>query len=50
MDLKRRFLYRVQRLFVYWGLLEHPYGREYAKDRYTPLGNYSDGPPANERT
>ena len=39
MELRRRVLYRVHRLFVYWGLVDHPYGREYAKAHYTPLGN-----------
>jgi len=29
---------RLHRLFVRWGLLKHPYGREYAKQRYTVFG------------
>jgi hypothetical protein len=29
---------RLHRSLVYWGLLKHPYGREYAKQHYTPTG------------
>jgi hypothetical protein len=29
---------RLHRMLVYWGLLKHPYGREYAKQQYTPTG------------
>jgi len=42
MEFRRRVLYRVHRLFVYWGLVDHPYGREYAKAHYTPFGTLVD--------
>jgi hypothetical protein len=38
MALRRRVVYRVTGLFVRWGLVSHPYGREYARERYTLTG------------
>lgn len=38
MSLRKRLGLRLHRALLYWGLLEHPYGREHAKERYTPLG------------
>jgi hypothetical protein len=29
---------RLVNLFAYWGLIEHPYGREYVRERYTITG------------
>jgi hypothetical protein len=34
----RRLVHRITGLFVRWGLLKHPYGREYARQRYTLTG------------
>jgi|GEM_PF-1439773 hypothetical protein len=42
MDLRKRLGLRLHRALLYWGLLEHPRGRDYAKERYTPLGGESD--------
>lgn len=36
--IRRRLLQRVHRIFVYWGLVKHPFGREYVKETYTPSG------------
>ena len=38
MALRSRFVFRVTGLFVRWGLISHPYGREYARERYTLTG------------
>ena len=38
MELRKRLGLRLHRALLYWGLLDHPRGREYAKARYTPLG------------
>jgi hypothetical protein len=38
MAFRRRVVYRVTGLFVRWGLIGHPYGREYARERYTLTG------------
>lgn len=35
---RQRTIHRLTGLFVRWGLLEHPYGREYAKERYSLTG------------
>jgi hypothetical protein len=36
--IRRRIIHRLTGLFVRWGLVEHPYGREYAVERYTVTG------------
>ena len=33
---------RVYRFLVRWGLLEHPYGEEYAQERFTGFGGDKD--------
>lgn len=38
MRLRRRFINRLTGLFVRWGIISHPYGREYAKENYTLTG------------
>jgi len=38
MGLRKRLGLRLHRALLYWGLLEHPCGREYAKEQYTPFG------------
>ncbi|WP_152042021.1 hypothetical protein [Salinigranum salinum] len=38
MRLSRRLTGRLIRLFVRWGLIKHPYGREYAREQYTLTG------------
>jgi len=38
MRLYRRIVQRITGLFVRWGVISHPYGREYARERYTLLG------------
>ena len=32
---------RLTRAMTYWGLLKHPYGQRYARDRYTKTGGES---------
>ncbi|OAQ54125.1 hypothetical protein HTG_00930 [Natrinema mahii] len=48
MSLRKRLGLRLHRALLYWGLLDHPYGREYAKERYTPLGGESEEYSLNE--
>jgi hypothetical protein len=38
MAVRNRVLNRVTGLFVRWDLIEHPYGREYARERYSLTG------------
>ncbi|WP_318568913.1 hypothetical protein [Salinigranum marinum] len=38
MRLYRRIVQRITGLFVRWGVISHPYGREYARERYTLSG------------
>lgn len=38
MALRQRTIHRLTGLFARWGLIEHPYGREYARERYTITG------------
>ena len=33
---------RLIRAFTYWGLLKHPFGREYARAQYGPLGGTTE--------
>jgi hypothetical protein len=44
MKLRKRIVLRIVRIFVYWGLIRHPYGREYAQWRYTPTGGFIEEP------
>lgn len=37
-----RAVLRLHGLFVRWGLLDHPYGREYARTHYTVTGRRRD--------
>jgi hypothetical protein len=37
----RRVLTRVIGFLVRWGLLEHPYGREYAREQYSLTGRHA---------
>ena len=41
MIVRRVLVTRLHRLLLYWGLLSHPYGREYVRERYTPTGGRS---------
>lgn len=34
---------RLQCAFIRWGLLKHPYGREYAREHYTLSGKFVPG-------
>jgi hypothetical protein len=38
MAVRNRVLNRVTGLFVRWDLIKHPYGREYARERYSFTG------------
>ena len=38
MELRRRAIHRLTGLFVRWDLVEHPYGRDYAKEQYSLTG------------
>jgi hypothetical protein len=38
MELRRRAIHRLTRLFVRWNLISHPYGREYARNQFTLTG------------
>ena len=49
---QRSFVHRVTGLFVRWGLVRHPYGREYATEQYTLTGQRMppiDAVPAERR-
>lgn len=48
MSLQKRLGLRLHRALLYWGLLDHPYGREYAKERYTPFGGEREEYVTNE--
>lgn len=36
--IRRRLICRLQRFLSYWGVLSHPYGREYVTEKYTAMG------------
>jgi hypothetical protein len=38
MAVRNRVLNRITGLFVRWDLIKHPYGREYARERYSFTG------------
>jgi hypothetical protein len=38
MVLRYRAVHRLTGLMVRWGIIDHPYGQEYAKQRYTFTG------------
>lgn len=38
MVLRHRAVHRLTGLLVRWGMLDHPYGQEYARERYTVTG------------
>lgn len=40
MTLRRWLTLRLHRALVYHGLLKHPYGIEYAREKYTPTGGW----------
>jgi len=42
MSIRRRIVFRLHRCLLYWGLLDHPHGRHYVKDHYTPLGGNAE--------
>jgi hypothetical protein len=48
--LRKRFVHRLTGLFVRWGMLKHPYGREYARERYSVTGRRVPEIEATERT
>ena len=37
-----KLIHRLQRLFIRWGVIKHPYGREYAKEHIGLFGGYRD--------
>lgn len=41
MTLRQRVTFRLVRALHYYGVLKHPYGRDYARQRYTPFGGES---------
>lgn len=38
MRLRDRLTFRAVRAAAFHGVVKHPYGREYARQQYTPLG------------
>lgn len=38
MSIRKRALGRIERTMTYWGLLKHPFGREYVREHYSPTG------------
>ncbi|GAB3037479.1 hypothetical protein [Natronobiforma cellulositropha] len=48
MSFRTRLTLRLHRLLVYWGLLKHPFGRDYVAEHYTPTGGQST--PAGDET
>jgi hypothetical protein len=44
MELRRRAVHRLTGLFVRWDLIEHPYGRDYARERYSLTGRRRSEP------
>ncbi|ACM58419.1 hypothetical protein Hlac_2859 [Halorubrum lacusprofundi ATCC 49239] len=38
MDIRRRTLFRFQRLCYRWKLLKHPYGYDYVRQQYSLTG------------
>lgn len=38
MSVRKRALGRIERAMTYWGLLKHPFGREYVREHYSPTG------------
>lgn len=44
MNLRKRVLVRVERTMCYWGLLKHPFGREYVREHYSPTGRETKAP------
>ncbi|WP_312907596.1 hypothetical protein [Natronosalvus caseinilyticus] len=38
MDVRKRIGLRLHRTMVYWGLLHHPFGRDYVRKHYSPTG------------
>jgi hypothetical protein len=46
MSLRRRLVGRLVGLGTRWGLLGHPYGEGYAKERYTHTGGRASTEPA----
>lgn len=45
MGLRRRAVYRLHRLCLYWGLAKHPFGIEFARRQYTALGGVNRSDP-----
>jgi hypothetical protein len=48
MDRRKRLGLRLHRALLYWGLLEHPRGRDRAKEQYTPFGGVREQGPSDE--
>jgi len=44
MAVLRRIYQRTLGLLCYWGVVKHPYGREYAQWRYTRTGRFIEEP------
>jgi hypothetical protein len=44
MSFNNYLLSRAVRVLVYWGLVGHPYGIEYARWRYSPTGRFIEDP------
>jgi hypothetical protein len=48
MDLRKRLGVRLHRALLYWGLRDHPRGRDRAQERYTPFGGVREQEWADE--
>ncbi|QSW98236.1 hypothetical protein [Haloterrigena alkaliphila] len=44
MNARKRVLVRLERTMAYWGLLKHPFGREYVREHYSPTGKQRKDP------
>lgn len=44
MTMRKRAGLRLHRALLYWGLLNHPFGREYVREHYSPTGKETKPP------
>ncbi|WP_083902837.1 hypothetical protein [Natrinema versiforme] len=44
MSAHKRVMCRLERTMGYWGLLKHPFGREYVRQHYSPTGKEKKAP------
>lgn len=45
MNVRRRVVFRVTGLLTRWGVVKHPYGRDYAEKRYSLTGRRREALP-----